>query len=346
MGGESCAMQNSPGPQAKHHPKVSSRYLQVIDSLLIAGVKLGPSAKREAINKILQNVPQLTRGDCWQRIRYLRRTPELASVKDCQRNAARLKPPKACPEPRIAPRPWTTADDERLLTYAGYERVDKIAHRLGRSVRAVRFRLGALGMSAKLKDGWSLRSLRNMLHISCIRLRTLIGGGTLRVRDPRISASSLALFCEKNRAILESSIGGRVAATLLKGEERYMWERAADILGVTVAQVQNWICDGQLRVVDTFVTKRSFEEFCKKHGAEINTAMIDPETAKWLIHEYHLPASSKDRGVSRAQKHALAIRICRCGKKIAGNVFFRHVRCCGVATEATRRKPNAATPES
>ena len=88
----------------------------------------------------------------------------------------------------------------------------------------------------------------------------------LRVRDPRISTSSLAVFCDKNRASLEPSARDRVAAALLKGEEGYMWERAADLLGVTVAQVQSWISAGQLRVVDTFVTDRSFEEFCKKHG--------------------------------------------------------------------------------
>ena len=62
-----------------------------------------------------------------------------------------------------------------------------------------------------------------------------------------------------------------------------MWERAADLIGVTVAQVQSWICAGQLRVVDTFVTDRSFEEFCKKHGGEINTTLMDPATAKWLV---------------------------------------------------------------
>ncbi len=328
-------MQSSPGSQAKQ-TKVSSRYLQVLDSLLIAGIKLGPSAKRDAINKILQNVPQLTRGDCWQRIRYLRRTPALADVEECRLNATGSKPRKTNSQPRTAPRPWTAADDEKLLTYAGYERVDKIADRLGRSVRALRFRLGALGMSATLKDGWSLRSLRNMLHVSHTRLRALIGSGALRVRDPRISASSLALFCERNRALLQPATSERMAASVQKGEQGYMWERAADLLGVTVAQVQNWISKGQLRVIDTYVTERSFEDFCKKHGDEINTKLIDPDTIRWLIQEYHVPGSaSKEPAVSWAQRHALTIRTCRCGRKIAGNVYFKHVRYCAVITKGS-----------
>jgi hypothetical protein len=70
---------------------------------------------------------------------------------------------------------------------------------------------------------------------------------------------------------------------MAKRRDAYPWERAADLLGVAVGQVQSWIVAGQLKVLDTSVTDRSFEEFFKKHGAEINTALIDPATAKWLI---------------------------------------------------------------
>ncbi len=194
-------------------------------------------------------------------------------------------------------------------------------------------------MSAKVTDGWSLRALRKMLHVSPARLRYLIGNGMLRVRDPRVSTSSLAVFCDQNPKFCELSVRDRVAAALLKGEEGYMWERAADLIGVTVAQIQSWICAGQLRVVDTFVTDRSFGEFCKKHGSEINTTLMDPATAKWLVKEYGVPDSdSKNHAVSRAQKHALTIRTCRCGRKIAGNVYFKHIKSCSAATGETKRR--------
>jgi hypothetical protein len=53
---------------------------------------------------------------------------------------------------RTANRRWTQADDDKLLDLAGYEPANKIAQRLDRSSRAVRFRMCALGMSAKASD--------------------------------------------------------------------------------------------------------------------------------------------------------------------------------------------------
>ena len=57
-------------------------------------------------------------------------------------------------------------------------------------------------------------------------------------------------------------------------------------------------------------------------------ALIDPSTRKWLISEYGVPEGVEESNLPRAQKHALVTRECRCGRKIAGNVYFRHVKHC------------------
>jgi hypothetical protein len=194
-------------------------------------------------------------------------------------------------------------------------------------------------MSAKVTDGWSLRALRKLLRVSPARLRQFIGSGMLRVRDARVTANSLVAFCDRNRASLDPLAAERISAAMAKKRDAYPWERAADLLGVAVAQVQSWIAAGHLKVLDTFVTDRSFEEFCKKHGAEINTALIDPATAKWLVEEYGVPAPNAERrAVPRAQKHALVVRTCMCGRKIAGNVYFRHAKACKVAANQVIRQ--------
>ena len=320
-----------------------SKQLAAIDQLLIAGIKLGSAKKREAINRVLELVPEWTRGDCWQRINELRRAAKRAARE--QRHPAKAtESEEAAAARRPACRPWTPADGDRLLNLAGHEPVKRIAQRLDRSVRAVRFQMAALGISAKVTDAWSLRALWKMLRVRPSRLSYFIGNGLLKVRDARISANSLAVYCGQNQPSLTPASLERVTDALVKGTEGYTWERAADLLGVTVAQVQSGISAGQLRVVDTFVTDRSFEEFCKKHGDQVNMTLIDPATAKWLVSEYGVSQSATDgTTVSRVQKHALVIRACQCGRKIAGNAYFRHVRTCQSVAAASAQSPDQAS---
>jgi hypothetical protein len=308
----------------RNQPAINPRLLPAIDQLLIAGIKLGPRKKHDAINKILKLVPEWKRGDCWRRIRQLRRTSALATPNAIQDSE---QPGNNGSGHRPLSRPWLPEDDDKLLDWAGYEPVTKIAQRLGRSVRAVRFRLGALGMSARVKDGWSQRGLRKLLRVSRARLRYLVASGMLRVRDPRIAASSLAVVCERKiQAIDPSAI--HMPKYAIREEGAYSWKRAAKLLAITVENVQTLISAGELKLMDTFVTDRSFEDFCRKRGNEINMTLIDPATRKWLMSEYGVSETVDAKTVPRAQKHALVIRECRCGRKIAGNVYFRHVRHC------------------
>ncbi len=316
----------------RSHATVNPRLLPAIDQLLVAGIKLGPQKKHDAINKILELVPGWKRGDCWRRIRQLRRTPALATpsteqdLKNADSNGSLHRP---------FSRPWLKDDDERLLDLAGYEPVTKIAERLGRSVRAVRFRLGALGMSARVKDGWSQRGLRKLLRVSRARLRYLTASGMLRVRDPRITGRSLAKLCDKNN--LNGNNNHRPKASIAE-ENAYSWKRAAKLLGITVEDAQKLIAEGRLKLVDTFVTDRSFEDFCRKQGNEINLSLMDPATKKWLMDEYGISETADGKAVPPAQKHALIVRECRCGRKIAGNVYFRHVRHCGLSKTGTKSR--------
>ena len=194
-------------------------------------------------------------------------------------------------------------------------------------------------MSARDTDGWSLRALRKLLHIRTSRLRRLIGNGILRVRDARISGSSLAAYCDKNRSSLSPSTLERVGAAVAKKDAAFAPERVADLLGVELSNVQSLISAGHLRLVDTFVTDRAFEEFCKKHGDEINKAIIDSATVKWLVSEYGVSQTANSSSlVSRAHKHALTIRECKCGRRIAGNAYFIHIKRCTVVASEARQK--------
>jgi hypothetical protein len=309
--------------QVRNPAAINPRLLPAIDQLLIAGIKLGPNKKHEAINKILKLVPEWRRVDCWRRIRQLRRTPALASDAAGQLK----KTDEDGSSHRSRSRSWLPEDDAKLLDLAGYEPVNEIAERLGRSERAVRFRLGALGMSARVTDCWSQRALRKLLRMSRTRLRQLIANGMLRVRDPRITRASLAAHRAKDRCAGSSSMSDNIGLSSLCGKP-CSWKHAAKALNMEVVDVRMLISEGRLKLVDTFVTDRAFEEFCRKHGSLINMALIDPSTRKWLVSEYGVPDTVKEKALPRAQKHALIIRACKCGRKIAGNVYYRHIRRC------------------
>jgi len=118
----------------------------------------------------------------------------------------------------------------------------------------------------------------------------------------------------------------------MHGSGKVLWRfQPALYKRFVVVDVQKLISNGELKL-DTFVTDRAFEEFCRKHGSAINMALIEASTRKWLISEYGVADPVKKKTFPRAQKHALIARACKCGRKIAGNVYFRHIRHCRSGT--------------
>ena len=57
---------------------------------------------------------------------------------------------------------------------------------------------------------------------------------------------------------------------------------------------------------------------------------MDTHTATWLEKEYGVLKGSA-HPVSGVQRHALVVKACKCGRKILGNSYFRHVKSCAVA---------------
>src|ERR1700746_2581324 len=92
--------------------RIASERLAMIDGLLIEGIRIGSASKRRAINKVLRDFPEFTRGDCWQRIRYLRRNLGAGSLRVCQCDRV-TSVSKTGPNRRPVARQWTEADDDK-----------------------------------------------------------------------------------------------------------------------------------------------------------------------------------------------------------------------------------------
>jgi hypothetical protein len=98
------------------------------------------------------------------------------------------------------------------LWNAGEKPVEKIARKLGRSVKAVRQKLSSRGVSSKVRipKGYGLHRVAKLLGVSDTVVRLWFQKGLFgapvnvgRQRDrsrsgPRISATALAAFCQKH----------------------------------------------------------------------------------------------------------------------------------------------------
>jgi hypothetical protein len=325
------AMERALSAHASGNKRVVA-WLPEMDRILIVGMKHGSQGIREATNKVLALRAGMTRADCWKRLRLLRETGNGSYP---------------------APRSWPAEVKELLRE--GYQQGGEKKREAIKVVRNLypglpsntpsRFarRQGWIPKTTQVRGRrpWTEHEERKLWELAGYETAARIAEGSLRVRDPRISATSLAALRENriSAGAVATEVVEGVPQKLRKSGNVYSWSSAAKLLGIDVGQVREWIVEGKLKIVDGFVTERAFQDFCKKRGLELNSALLGNEVRDWLVDGYSLPISDETVRplVPGNQKHALVTRRCPgCRRPMRGNIFFRHIKTC------TRRQTERA----
>ena len=184
-------------------PLAKRACIKEIDQILLSVVSAGRKEVHAAIEKILKGWPGVTRDELWDRLRYLRDrcsqvckgqtewNEEDVAILRTWHPQGRAGARKAIKKLRARhpdwsarsirrkatelglttwsgkPKPWSEQELGSLLWDAGEKMVEKIAAKLGRSVKAVRQMLSARGVSGRVRmpKTYSFRGLARLLGV-------------------------------------------------------------------------------------------------------------------------------------------------------------------------------------
>jgi len=103
---------------------------------------------------------------------------------------------------------WNDADSRTLMWYAGVYPIPTMCRLLGRTERSVRCKLHRLGVSARIRDGWSPRQLQAIYGMSLQDVRRELASGRLRIQTALLSVSGTVVSSTPwSTAVLKATDG-------------------------------------------------------------------------------------------------------------------------------------------
>ena len=226
-------------------PLATRACIKEIDQILLSVLNAGRKEVHVAIERILKGWPGVTRDELWDRLRYLRNRcsqvrkgqtewseehlailrayyaqgragaregvkklrmlrPDL-SARSIRRQAAELGISTGSGRAK----PWSRDEQGALLWDAGEKPVEKIASKLGRTVKAVRQMLSARGVSGRVRmpKNYSFRGVARLLGVSKYSVHKWFRDGLFGqpakqratekrfASSVRIAAAAIVAFC-------------------------------------------------------------------------------------------------------------------------------------------------------
>jgi len=127
--------------------------------------------------------------------------------------------------------------------------------------------------------------------------------------------------------------------------DNYTQEDLARDLRVSPKTVRRWEAEGILKRRDGRITHESLEEFCQKHGSQINFDILDKEMQRWLKEDAgFVPGGKQRERDDRVLKHLKKVGVCPwCRRRTRGNAHARHVEACARKSAAKNGAPRKSS---
>jgi hypothetical protein len=112
-------------------------------------------------------------------------------------------------------------------------------------------------------------------------------------------------------------------------QDGYTQYELAQALHVSPFRVRRWVRLGWLTLYECRVKDRALVRFLESHSDEIDGACLDKDFLLWLRSLGLREGGAHSRMWSITRKHSLKEHVCgRCGRKVRGNSFHRHLKAC------------------
>ena len=121
-----------------------------------------------------------------------------------------------------------------------------------------------------------------------------------------------------------------------KFQDGYTQTQLAEALHLSRRKVRHWVRLGWLILYQRRVKDRSIRRFLEGHSDEIDTRRLESDVRIWLEDLGFHADSGHSWQWFRDRKQSLKLHVCdRCGRKVYGNSFQRHLNACAKKAAAT-----------
>jgi len=121
-----------------------------------------------------------------------------------------------------------------------------------------------------------------------------------------------------------------------KFQDGYTQAQFAEALHISRRKVRHWVRLGWLTLYQGRVIDRSIRRFLEGHSDKIDTRRLESDVRIWLEELGFHAESAHSWQWFRDRKQSLKPHVCdRCGRKVYGNSFQRHLNACAKKAAAT-----------